>query len=106
MFRGIYIQQIYGSGDIYRVNITIIDDDFKENFNFNEKLPYWELAIKSIINIYSTKQLNVAHNLILWIISLHEEDSSLSINDIITICSIIPEFGPYLDEVKKLLIFN
>lgn len=97
---------MYKSYEYHNTFIEIIDDDFIEYIDIVGYGPTPSIQAASIIKIYSKRNLNVARNLVLFILDLNEKHF-LNLAWIISdIKKNVQEFADYEKQVKELLVFK
>lgn len=97
------------STDQFEYLTKIIDDDFENELSARARLDAAAsaAAARALIKIYSQKQLDVARNLMLLILKINEKYHWLKLNYIIEdLDKYIPEFKPYSNQIKQLLLFS
>lgn len=109
MFQSYYEQTVDYSETTgeYRSQITIIDDDFTERIMLGKTFGprMMESVVETIINVYSSRNLNVAKNL--WLLHEHCNQHLGRWNERITQWQqYVPEYAPYHDEVLFYLTFS
>lgn len=91
--------------------IIIFDDDFIETTSIKDhfyKITMSVIArtvIRSIIKIYTSRQLDVARNILLFISEFSNKYHWETVNIIEHLGEYVKEFEPYSKQVKELLVF-
>jgi hypothetical protein len=104
MFKSIeYIKFLKKENNVYYDLYKIIDDDFEGEYIGATGPPRAGGAAAAIINCYSSRNLNVAKNLILFMQNYQEKYNYYITDQIYWYKKYIPGFEQYLPEIEKYL---